>query len=309
MIPRRALVAAIAVVAAEVGAGCGNQRDPCAFDAPGPGWLAYSSLEHGNWDVQVIRGDGTCRSALTVAPSTDLFPAWGPGALVAYGSDRSPGPGIWIHDVRAGTERRLDLGSLGAASPAFSPDGASLAFEGRGPGVTNASIYLVPAAGGTPRLLTPDASGSSTPEPHGNGGPVFTPDGTTVYFVSDRNGTYDVYRVPAAGGDAVRVTTASGILGRPAMSPDGKTLAYTRSAPGSTTEVVLLDLGSAVVTPLPGPGRSDPAFDPAGGRLAARAQYLLTTTIDLVPLDGSGALRLTTGPGPDGAPAFAPVKP
>lgn len=304
---RHARVVAVVVAALAVGAGCGDDPDPCAFETPGPGWLAISSLEQGNWDVQILRADGTCRRSLSTDPSTDLFPAWAPGGLVAYGSDRSSGQGLWMHDVRAGTERRLDLGSLRAASPAFSPDGKTLAFEGRGPGVTNASIYLVPAAGGTPSLLTPDAPGSATPDPHGNGGPAFTPDGATVYFVSNRDGAYDVYRVPAAGGDAVRVTTGSGILGKPALSPDGRMLAYTRSAPGSTTEVVLYDLASAAVTPLPGLGRSDPAFDPAGGRLAARTQYLLTTTIDLVPLGGGGVSRLTTGPGPDGAPAFAPL--
>jgi TolB protein len=300
-----ALVAAVAMAA---GAGCGHPSDPCAFDTPGPAWLAFGTLEPGNWDIQVIRTDGTCRRTLIQGPARDLYPAWAPGGLLAYGSDRAPGPGLWVHDVRTGAEQRLDLGGLGAASPAFSPDGTSLAFEGRGPGAINASIYLVGAKGGTPRLLTPDAPGSATPEPHANGGPVFSPDGASIYFVSNRSGAYDVYRVPAAGGDAVRVTTGSGIIGKPAMSPDGATLAYTRAAPGSTTEVVLHDIASAVVTPLPGRGLSDPAFDPAGGRLAVRAQYLLTTTIDLVPLDGSGASRLTAGPGPDGAPAFEPLR-
>jgi TolB protein len=301
---RRALLAAVALAA---GVACGHHHDPCAFDTAGAGWLAFGTRERGSWDVEVIRADGTCRRALTEASSQDFNPAWAPGGLVAYDSDRAPGPGLWIHDLRAGTEHRLDLGDLRASSPAFSPDGATLAFEGRSPGLTTGAIYLVAASGGTPRLLTPDAPGSSTPDPHGNGGPVFTSDGASVYFVSNRSGRYDVYRVPAAGGDAVQVTTGSGIVGKPAVSPDGTALAYARSAAGSTTEVVRYDLASGAATPLTGTGRSDPVFDPAGGRLALRVQYLLTTTIDLLPLDGSGALRLTSGPGPDGAPAFAPL--
>jgi TolB protein len=302
---RRALGLALA---AALGAGCSTSDDPCAFATDGAPWVAFCSLAEGSWDVEVIRADGTCRRALGHDPAVDLHPSWTATGLLAYDSTRAPGPGLWLHDLGAGTERRLDLGALGATSPAFSPDGATLAFEGRLPGSTDGSIYLVPAAGGAPVLLTPATPGGTTPAASGNGGPSFSPDGATVYFVSNRAGPYDVWRVPAAGGDAVRVTTGSGIIGKPAVSPDGRSLAYARAAPGSTTEVVLLDLESGQVTPFGGTGRSEPAFDPAGGRLALRVQYLLTTTIDLAPLDGSPGLRLTTGPGPDGAPAFAPAR-
>lgn len=312
--PVRGLVAALAglVAAAAVAAlptGCGPHEDPCAFETAGAPWLALCSLASGNWDVEVIRVDGTCRRPVTQDPATDLHPAWTAAGLVAYDSTRAPGPGLWIHDLRNGAERRLDLGALSATSPAFSPDGATLAFEGRVTGSTDGSIYLVPVAGGVPTLLTPDPLDPAAPAPSANGGPSFSPDGATVYFVSDRAGPYDVWKVPAAGGDAVRVTTGSGIVGKPAVSPDGLSLAYARAVAGPSTEVVLLDLESGLVTPLGGTGRSEPAFDPAGGRLALRVQYLLTTTIDLAPLDGSVGVRLTTGPGPDGAPAFAPRRP
>lgn len=306
---RRTMTMPAVTLAALLAAGCGRQEDPCAFDTDGAPWLALCSLAAGNWDVEVIRADGTCRRPLGRDPATDLHPTWTAAGLVAYDSTRAPGPGLWVHDVRAGTERRLDLGTLAATSPAFSPDGATLAFEGRVAGSTDGSIYRVPAAGGAPVLLTPDAPGGATPAPYANGGPSFSPDGASIYFVSNRAGPYDVYRLPAGGGEAVRVTTGSGIIGKPAVSPDGLTLAYARAAPGSTTEVVLLDLASGVVTPFGGTGRSEPAFDPAGGRLALRVQYLLTTTIDLSPLDGGAGVRLTAGPGPDGAPAFAPRRP
>lgn len=298
-----------AALLAALPAGCGSSKDPCAFDTGGAPWLALCSLASGSWDVEVIRADGTCRRPIAEGPATDLHPAWTAAGLIAYDSDRAPGQGLWLHDLKTGQEHRLDLGTLSATSPAFSPDGATLAFEGRVPGSTDGSIYLVPAAGGTPTLLTTDPLDPAAPAPSANGGPSFSPDGATVYFVSNRSGAYDVWKVPAAGGEAVRVTTGSGIIGKPAVSPDGLSLAYARAAPGSTTEVVLRDLAGGAVTVLGGTGRSEPAFDPAGGRLALRAQYLLTTTIDLTPLDGSPGLRLTTGPGPDGAPAFAPRRP
>jgi TolB protein len=292
----RLLLAAIVVAA--LASGCGREA-PCAFASKGAPWLALSSAEAGTWQVQAIRADGSCRHPLTQDSSTNLDAAWGRGGTVAYDSDRAPGLGIWIQDVAAAIESRLDLGDLRATSPAFSPDGATIAFEGRPPGVTTGAIYTVPFRGGTPTLMTPEAV------PHGNGGPAFSPDGATIYFVSNRGGPYDVYEVPAAGGDAIQVTSGSGIVGKPSVSPDGKTLAFARAV-GSTTEVVLYDLATGATAPLGVPSASEPAFDPAGGRLAVRVFRGTTSNVALAPLDGSGSLALTSGSGPDGAPAFAP---
>jgi len=246
----------------------------------------------------VVRADGTCRRTVAQSGSADLDPAWAPSAILAYDSTRPPLPSVWIQDLATGAEHRLDVGAtLRGASPAFSPDGQTIAFEGRYVGSTTSSIYAVDASGGHLRELTPEAT------PHGNGGPVFSPDGATVYFVSNRTGSqYDVYEVPAAGGAAVPITSGSGIIGRPAISPDGATLAYAR-ATATSTEVVLFDLGSKTTTPLAVADASEPAFDPAGGRLAARVRE----NLELVPLPGGAATRLTSGPGPDGTPAFAPV--
>ena len=299
------------LLAAAAGAACASHEaqqqtpqsplDPCAHATPGAAWLAYATGESGSWDVLAMRADGTCTRTLASGPASDLDPAWAPSGIVAYASDRAPLPSVWVHEVETGAERRLDVGaSLRASSPAFSPDGETLAFEGRYVGSLTSSIYRVPVGGGTPVELTPEAT------PHGNGGPAFSPDGATIYFVSNRTGVYDVFSVPAVGGPVIPVTTGSGIRGKPAISPDGTTLAFTRSA-GSSTEVVLYDLGAATITPLGIAGASDPAFDPAGGRLLIRAPHGLQTTIDLVAVSGTGATRVTFGPGPDGAPAFAPL--
>jgi Tol biopolymer transport system component len=69
---------------------------------------------------------------------------------------------------------------------------------------------------------------------------------------------------------------------------------------------VLLDLATGAVDPLGVADASEPAWDPRGGRLAVRISRGAVSTILLAPLDGSLAVDLTAGPGPDGAPAFAP---
>ena len=57
----------------------------------------------------------------------------------------------------------------------------------------------------------------------------------TIYFVSDRGGGPQVYRMPAAGGNAERITFAGNYNISPAISPDGRSWPTSRAgaAPSS----------------------------------------------------------------------------
>jgi TolB protein len=281
------------------GAGAGTEPpDPCAYAAPGAPWVAFSTAEGGSgWDIHVVRADGTCRRALTSDAVGDFNPAWAPGGVVAFESDRAPFTSIWLASLQTSALRRVDVGNLVAASPAISPDGATLAFEAHPVGSTTSSIYVAPLAGGAPVEVV--RAGAA----YGNGGPAFAPDGSALFFVSNRTGAYEIYRVPVAGGvDPGKVTTGAGILGKPAVSPDGATLAYTRQLTGATYEVVLHDLVHGTRVPLGVSQSAEPAFDPAGGRLVVRVAAA-RTNLELVSLPFAGASAMTSGPGPDGAPA------
>src|SRR6056297_1556981 len=76
--------------------------------------------------------------------------------------------------------------------PALSPDGTVLAFTHAG------DIYRVDAAGGVavPLTLT-DAVESS---------PRWSPDGRSIAYSSNRNGSRDVYLLALSGGPAERLT-------------------------------------------------------------------------------------------------------
>ncbi len=75
---------------------------------------------------------------------------------------------------------------------AISPDGSTIAFSYRG------DIYSVPSGGGTAVPLTLNAAWE--------GHPVWSHDGKSIAFASDRNGNLDVYVMPSAGGEAQRLT-------------------------------------------------------------------------------------------------------
>jgi len=76
--------------------------------------------------------------------------------------------------------------------PAISPDGQTLLFEYKG------DIWSVPAAGGTATPMTLSESYEFAP--------VWSHDGKTIAFASDRYGQFDVFVMPATGGEAKRLT-------------------------------------------------------------------------------------------------------
>jgi hypothetical protein len=56
--------------------------------------------------------------------------------------------------------------------------------------------------------------------------PRFSPDGTLIYFVSDRTGVYNLYAFERATGKVWQATNVVDGVFDPAISPDGKTLAF-----------------------------------------------------------------------------------
>lgn len=293
--------AALSLLATACGGTARQDPDPCARSTPGAPWLVYATRGSGSYDLAVIRADGSCRALVTSGDSDDLYPSWSIHDRIAFASDRGGALGIWIHDVSTGADTALSVGDLAATSPAFSPEGTKIAFEGRAPGALQTDVYVVAAAGGTPVQLTTSTSNDA--------GPAWSPDGLTVYFVSTRTGRYEIFSVPAAGGEAAQVTTSSRVIGRPIVAPAGDALYYARTVSGSAaTEVVRFDLATSAITVVSSQDDSEPALDPSGERLALRSFRLGSADLFLVDAaDGANPLPLTDDAASDGAPAFAPA--
>ena len=115
--------------------------------------------------------------------------------------------------------------------------------------------------------------------------PVFTADGRLMYFVSDRGGGPQIYRMNAGGGDASRVTFSGAYNISPSISPDGKTLAYV-ARQGNAYRIVTQDLASGNIATLTDTNDDEsPSFAPNGRLIiyATQAQgqdVLMTTTLD-----------------------------
>ena len=105
----------------------------------------------------------------------------------------------------------------------ISPDGTLLAVSDNSQEEHESRVYIVPIGGGTPRRITERAPSYW----HG-----WSPDGRTLAFVGERNGNFDVYAIPAGGGEETRLTTAEGLDDGPEYSPDGKYIYFNSERTG-----------------------------------------------------------------------------
>jgi dipeptidyl aminopeptidase/acylaminoacyl peptidase len=129
----------------------------------------------------------------------------------------------------AAAERGFDVRDLVKldrySSPTLSPDGARLVFARR---VMNAELTKASTALYLRDLRTGDlaAPRQITPEGWNVSAPAFSPDGQTVYFLSDTSGSQQLHAVPASGGQPRQLTDfAVGVDGF-RLSPSGDRIVF-----------------------------------------------------------------------------------
>ncbi|WP_442947060.1 S9 family peptidase, partial [Novosphingobium sp.] len=137
------------------------------------------------------------------------------------------------------------------SAPAVSPDGKWLAYQVRttdlvgNRGRTDLYLLELDKAAAQPRLI------ASSPD-HNESAPAFSPDGASLYYLSNASGDDQLWRVPAAGGDATQVTKAPGGISGFLLSPGGEKVALWADRPvGAKT----LDDAKSAAPPSAGTGR------------------------------------------------------
>lgn len=139
-------------------------------------------------------------------------------AFVVNGRGRSV---LAVMPLRAEADHRVVWRGAGrydqASGPAWSPDGARLAFSAWRAGGLRDILILDLASGEVTEVARDRALDS---------GPVFDPRGRYLYYTSDRSGVYNVYAYELATGRTWQVTNVVGCAVEPAVSPDGTRLAY-----------------------------------------------------------------------------------
>jgi len=192
--------------------------------------LAFSSDAKGNTDLYTLPVEGGTPKQLTFHSAEDYMGDWSADgkSLTFYSARDSRLPVLYTLGVEDGRLREVARDEVALASPTFSPDGATIVYcRGAGGwarkgyrGSANADLYTVSLrAGSVPKRLTAT--------PNTEAWPLYSPDGKWLYFVADRDGAGALWKQPASGGKATRVTQVAGqYLHYPALSHDGKTLVF-----------------------------------------------------------------------------------
>jgi tricorn protease len=152
------------------------------------------------------------------------FPdVYGDQVVFTYAGD------LWLAPAAGGTAARLTAHPGLELFAKFSPDGEWIAFTGQYDG--DEQVYVVPAAGGEPRLLTYYPAAGPLPPRWGYDNQVYgwTPDGSAVLFRSMRDGwdlgDTQLFTVPVAGGMPTPLPMPESGAGD--FSPDGTQVVYT----------------------------------------------------------------------------------
>jgi len=319
------------------------RADNSPFWSPDGRWIAFRSERGLQTDLWVVPAAGGAAVRVTDDADRETLTGWRPGTdQVAYTTGRTRAT-LWEHSLADGSERQLTadsvevswfnlsskgelevtlnrgggvldftalplsggeprtiLANAGGSAARWSPDGSMLVFSSDRGG--SEDIWVVDAAGGAPRQLTTWPGAEALP--------IWSEDGAAVYFRADREATLgDVWRVPATGGDPVRITSNGGILTLCAqprgvsslfviMLGDGPgTFTAARIRPDGSLQVVWDKSSPNCAVPLPA---SDSLFISVAVEGGTRATMLL-------PLEGGPGRqllppgRIATASSPDGS--------
>jgi Tol biopolymer transport system component/DNA-binding winged helix-turn-helix (wHTH) protein len=281
--------------------------------------FAWSGEQDDNLDIYVKLIDGGNPLRLTTHAADDLNPVWSPdGRYVAFNRQAAAGGGIFIVPALGGGERKLrdatregvGFRTLALAWLSWSPDGEYLATSERDSAAGPYGITLIARETGVARRLT------APPAPLvGDFSPAFSPDGKALAFVRvDSADIEDLYVMPVAGGEALRLTFDHLPIGDLTWTPDGREIVYTTRRHGAQgLWRIPATGGQPKYLPESGQGVCCPSFARQGGRMAyaqsandANIWRLDLSAAQSANKQAAARKRLIASTLYEGAPQYAP---
>jgi Tol biopolymer transport system component/serine/threonine protein kinase len=247
---------------------------------------------------------------------TGYDPSWSPDGKELVVSRASSQPvarniipsEVWIIDVATGAKRLLISGD--AVQPSWSPNGHRIAYWGLRSGGGQRDIWTIPAQGGEPLPIMNDQALDWSPS--------WSPDGTYLYFASDRSGSMNFWRVPIdertgqTAGEFEPVPTPSGYSERISFSTDGQQMAYVQRAETQTLHRIAFDpinaksTGSHEAIMQGTEYVTNPDLSPDNEWLTYSSQGSRQEDVFVIKRDGSSQRQLTNDRFNDRSPRWSP---
>lgn len=265
------------------------------------GRVAFLSERGKGFGFHVLVASGPDFEVVTKSSSWGSRVSWSPkGDQVVVDRGLSEGHGsLVIIDVATGEESVLladqpsSSPGLNPQSPAWSPDGDSIAFNSG-----SGDIYVIDAQGGEPLLV------ARSPRTCGYSYPTWSPDSDEIAFSKDCPGG-GIHVISVEGGEGRRITDERRDR-QAAWSPDGKMLAFTRYGDDGG-QIVVIDLDEDEESQLTEVADNySPSWSPNGKQIVFGSNRTAHQNIWVMDADGSEELPVTIGRATAIAPAWAP---
>jgi len=203
--------------------------------SPDGRWIAFTSSRMGNNDIYVVPTTGGVPRQVTFNTTSDMVLYWTPdGKRLLFSTSRgASGWGTPLHTVSAEGDlpvpMEMDMGAAGM----IKQDGSMIAFNRSGfrywrkgyRGNRNTDIWVQDLSTKEITQLT-DRDNRQFREHTQDAYPMWGVDGM-IYFMSERDGVFNIWKIAPAGGDPVQVTShLSDGVQYPSISPDGRTIVY-----------------------------------------------------------------------------------
>jgi Tol biopolymer transport system component len=166
--------------------------------------------------ITIIDRDGSNKRVVFTSDRLFEAPNWSPdGKYLLLNSEGK----LWKIAVEGGEPQPVELGRVNGIN-----NDHGISFDGTQIVVSARQMYVLPSAGGEPKQIT-----EKTPSYfHG-----WAPDGKSVVYCAERDGNFDIYRIPITGGAEERLTVDPAYDDGPEYTPDGKWIYWNSDRSGS----------------------------------------------------------------------------
>ena len=250
------------------------------------------------YSLYVADQDGENEHKIMESKDPIMSPAWSPDSRqLAYVSFEGSRSSIFVQTLRTGNRFQVSSKPGINGAPSFSPDGRKLVITLGGID-GNPDIHVLDITSRqTVRLTTHRAIDTEG---------TWSPDGKYIYFTSDRSGGPQVYRVPASGGSAERVTFEGSYNARPRLSPDGTRLAMVHNDRGNYRIAVMNLEKKDLLVLSSGQQDESPSFAPNSDILIYATRQSGDGVLETVSADGLIRQKMASGRGDVREPVWSP---